>query len=300
MKRIATILCIVALASMAQAATLRTLMNRASVARDATNLYRLYAEDWNELLAKMQGGTDFQNMSYLQIAGVTTIGTSGQLLANEGGADADSHIEGDTDAALFYCDAGNDRVGIGTATPGVKFEVNGAAKATTMGLSSPLLTPGSDTGLTINDSGSLRTQVYKVSLAKENFDTAAVNHDVTIATLPAKSVVLSVIADVTQAFVCGSVCTTATLSATVGISAGGVEFLESYDLDATVAVFGDTDAEVGTKLDIAGATNSGYISWAGTAVVLRGVSGTGNWGDGAATYLSSGAVTIYVLYTLMP
>lgn len=300
MKRIAVIFCVIMIASMTHAATLRTLMNRASVSRDATNLYRLYSEDWNELLAKVQSGTDFQNMSYLQIAGVTIVGTSGQILGNEGGADADSHIEGDTDANLFYCDAGNDRVGIGTATPGVKFEVNGAAKSLTMALGTPILTPGSDTGLTVNDAGSLRTQVYKVSLAKENFDTAAVNHDVTIGTLPAKTLVLAVFGNVTEAFVCGSVCTTGTLSATVGISAGGVEFLESFDLDAATGWFGDADAEVGSQLDIAADRNGGYISTAGTAVVLRGVSGTGNWGDGAATYLSAGAVTLYVLYTVLP
>jgi hypothetical protein len=35
------------------------------------------------------------------------------LTINEGGGDNDTRIEGDTDANLFYVDAGNDRVGIG-------------------------------------------------------------------------------------------------------------------------------------------------------------------------------------------
>lgn len=178
--------------------------------------------------------------------------------------------------------------------------VTGQIQGATGKLTTPILVAGSDTGLTVNDTGSLRTQVYKVSLAKENFDTAATNHDVTIATLPAKSIVHAVYAHVTEAFVCASVCTTATLSATIGISAGGVEFAESFDLDAAIAWFGDADAEVGTALDIAGNTNGGYISTAGTAVVLRGVSGTGNWGDGAATYLSNGAVSVYILYSILP
>lgn len=45
---------------------------------------------------------------------------------NPSGWDIDTRIEGDTDADLIYVDAGNDRVGIGTATPGQKLEVNGA------------------------------------------------------------------------------------------------------------------------------------------------------------------------------
>ena len=36
---------------------------------------------------------------------------------NESGADVDFRIEGDTEANLFYVDAGNDRIGIGTSSP---------------------------------------------------------------------------------------------------------------------------------------------------------------------------------------
>jgi len=43
-------------------------------------------------------------------------GTS-EVVFNDGGADVDFRIEGDTNTSLFFVDAGNDRVGIGTNSP---------------------------------------------------------------------------------------------------------------------------------------------------------------------------------------
>lgn len=178
---------------------------------------------------------------------------------------------------------------------------SGAPTTATHALTTPRITVGSGTGVTISDAGSLRTQVYKVTLAKENFTTAGVNHDLVIGTLPAKSIVHSVLANVSQAFVCGAVCTTATLSATLGVAAAGVDYLESFDLDAATGWFGDADAEVGTKLDVAANTNGGFPVPAGGAITMRAVSGTGNWGDGAsATNLTAGALEFYILYSILP
>jgi hypothetical protein len=50
-------------------------------------------------------------------------------VVNEIGAVFNVRIEGDTDANLFYTDATNDRVGVGTASPSVKLDVVGAVKA---------------------------------------------------------------------------------------------------------------------------------------------------------------------------
>jgi len=47
------------------------------------------------------------------------------IVINEGGNDQDTRIEGDTDANLFYIDAGNNRVGIGMSNPAQKFDVTG-------------------------------------------------------------------------------------------------------------------------------------------------------------------------------
>ena len=42
---------------------------------------------------------------------------TGEVVFNDGGADVDFRVEGDTDPNLFFVDAGNDRIGIGTTSP---------------------------------------------------------------------------------------------------------------------------------------------------------------------------------------
>ena len=232
--------------------------------------------------------------------------SSGTLGADQGGTGLASYTIGDipyASAATTIAKLADVAVGQVLVSGGV-----GAAPAysaspttTTHSLSAPRPTVGTGTGVTVADAGSLRTQVYKVTVAKENFSTAGVNHDLVIATMPAKSIIHSVLANVSEAFVCGSVCTTATLAATLGIAAGGAEYLESFDLDAATGWFGDADAEVGSKLDVAANTNGGFPVPAGGAITMRGVSSTGNWGDGAgATYLSAGSVTFCILYSVLP
>ena len=56
---------------------------------------------------------------------------TGSVVINEGGADVDFRVEGNTDANLLLCDAGNDRVVIGGTTPteAAKFAVLGNGSA---------------------------------------------------------------------------------------------------------------------------------------------------------------------------
>lgn len=51
-------------------------------------------------------------------------GTS-EVVFNDGGANYDFRIEGDTDANLFFVDASTDRVGLGTSSPSELLELNG-------------------------------------------------------------------------------------------------------------------------------------------------------------------------------
>jgi len=67
---------------------------------------------------KQTRGELFQNVPAASFAGANVF--------NDSGADVDQRIEGDTDANLVFVDASTDRVGIGTATPTAKLQVNGS------------------------------------------------------------------------------------------------------------------------------------------------------------------------------
>jgi hypothetical protein len=56
-------------------------------------------------------------------AGVERMELGAATVFNEDGADVDFRIEGDTDANLFYVDAGNSRIGIGISTPQAPFQI---------------------------------------------------------------------------------------------------------------------------------------------------------------------------------
>ncbi len=160
----------------------------------------------------------------------------------------------------------------------------------------PQVTAGSGTGVTVDDGGQVRRTVYKVTIDRTQFVAAAQTADVTVATLPAKARLVGIVADLTTPFACAVTCTTTTLSITVGKTAGGAEYLVSFDADAAVARFGLLDAELGASLARANAIQGGDLpSWtATTPVSLRLTSGTGNLGTGAATNLSQGSITLYL------
>jgi len=169
------------------------------------------------------------------------------------------------------------------------------------------VTAGSGTGVTVNETANVRSVIYKVTVLSTNCIAAATTCDLTIATLPAKTLLKAVIADLTTVYACTAVCTSTTLSGTLGTSAGGTQLLASMDLDAATAQFGDADAELGASLNAAARSANGALfngvlmSWSGTTTVTyRITSGTGNLGDGAATNLSQGTMVFYLVTEVFP
>ena len=63
----------------------------------------------------------------LDVAGNVSF-DGGTFIYNEAGADLDARFEGASDANLLFLDAGNDRVGIGTASPSKELHVVGGIK----------------------------------------------------------------------------------------------------------------------------------------------------------------------------
>ena len=51
--------------------------------------------------------------------------TNTEVVINEGSADINFRVEGNGDANLLFCDAGNDRIGIGQAAPTTTLEISG-------------------------------------------------------------------------------------------------------------------------------------------------------------------------------
>lgn len=173
----------------------------------------------------------------------------------------------------------------------------GSFTITTARTTASQITAGSGTGITVNDAGSFQTATYKVTIAFGAFICNAATCDVTIGTLPAKTLVQHVMADLVTPFVCAATCTTATLSATLGKTAGGAEYLISYDADAAAAQFGKTAAQLGASLTPATTPSliGDLASWtATTAIVMRMTSAVGNIGTGAATNFNAGSVTYYI------
>lgn len=160
-----------------------------------------------------------------------------------------------------------------------------------------VLTSGAVAGVTYTNLGTVRHGIAQITVPHDALIVGAANADLSLLTLPAKTAVYRVVADVTEAFVLGA---EAGMTVKCGVSAGGAELLASADIDAAVAVFGDAIAEEGSSIVNAGNQIGPAIYWTGDTFECRFASGGINWGDGATTASTAGSATIYVEYAVYP
>ena len=103
----------------------------------------LRAREAGSILLEVQDGT---HQAALTSGGDFIIGGTsanakldvrGSAIFNEDGGDNDLRVEGNTDPNLFFCDAGTNRVGVLTNTPGKDFDVSGAIRGSTIEAGAP-------------------------------------------------------------------------------------------------------------------------------------------------------------------
>ena len=94
--------------------------NNSSATEPATTYaYQMWADTGSTpAVMKLRDSTNSSWITLYNLDGSSLpIASATEIVFNDAGADLDFRIEGDTDANLFYVDAGNDRIGVGTSSP---------------------------------------------------------------------------------------------------------------------------------------------------------------------------------------
>jgi hypothetical protein len=134
--------------------------------------------EWAHLFLNNTGTIQWNNgdVSITHSANLLTM-DGGGFVYNEAGADHDWRMEGDAEANLFYLDAGNDRIGIGTASPAYRLQVvtpSGNAYISSLDTASILSLFGSN-GSSVGLVGTFSAhpfQIYGNSLRRIEINTA--------------------------------------------------------------------------------------------------------------------------------
>lgn len=152
-------------------------------------------------------------------------------------------------------------------------------------------TAGSGTGFTVNATSNLAHRVHKITVTEAALAAAAGTEDETIWTVPAKTRVLRMIADVTATFTGPAI---TDVDVTCGTSAGGNQYLVSFDVDTATGVYGDAAAEIGAGL--LSATVADIPSFSATTAVQCRFTCTG----ANCSVMTTGSMTIYIESLVFP
>jgi len=151
------------------------------------------------------------------------------------------------------------------------------------------------TGVTVIESGVLTHMCHKVRVNYTAFaSTAALTGDVTLWTTPAGFIVERVLAKVNTAFTGGAI---SDCDVTVGNSAGGAQYLLTFDVDTAALLVGDVVAEIGaglvdsTRADTA-VTSNAFVA---TTIQARFTSVTAN-----LNALTAGQMDVWIIGKQLP
>lgn len=158
----------------------------------------------------------------------------------------------------------------------------------------PAIVGGAGTGVTVNETGQVARTVYKVTALYTAFTAAVTTADKTLATLPARTQLQRIYVDVTTRFGGGGA-TAATM--TCGKSAGGHEYLTSFDVLSGTITRGLADSDLGTSINRANAIQGGDLpSWSGATPVQCRLTTR----SAPTRALTQGALTMYLVTEALP
>lgn len=125
-----------------------------------------------------------------------------------------------------------------------------------------------------------RRKLLRIALAYTSATTAGLTHDITVLSIPAKTLIHEVIADTTTQWAG----TAGTLFLRVGTTTGDSDLVAEHDVESATIVQGGIVSPNGV-----------LPSWsAATTISARIRSSSGNVGNGTTTLLSAGATTLYI------
>ena len=99
------------------------------IVRSPSENLALYLNAGNEVFHINHGESNFKTKIHSTHGEAITVNSAGVVLNEDGTAGNDFRVESDSDTHMFFVDAGNETVGVGTDSPASTFDVGGSVSA---------------------------------------------------------------------------------------------------------------------------------------------------------------------------